>query len=115
MSEELFLDTPAERKERLTILSSLWIVLLLGVPFWWKTTTTERLSLPRAQVAVWQQSAVRLYSLVEIAALINCARLVLSLFRFACMILRICFPQLLLLIAWLMNLLAIQLQPTSPY
>lgn len=49
-----------ERRERQYILSALWAVVLLGLPIWWSTTTTQRLSLPSAQVRAWQDASVGL-------------------------------------------------------
>lgn len=44
-------------KRRVTVLS-FWAVALLGVPYWWKTTTVERLELPRAEIQGWRDRAV---------------------------------------------------------
>ena len=48
----------SERRERQYILSALWAVVLLGLPIWWSTTTTQRLSLPSAQVKAWRDVSV---------------------------------------------------------
>ncbi|ORY92751.1 phosphatidylinositol-glycan biosynthesis class S protein-domain-containing protein [Leucosporidium creatinivorum] len=40
-------DLPSRR----IIVFSFWAILLLGLPFWWYTTTIERLALPKGQVS----------------------------------------------------------------
>lgn len=37
---------------------SFWIVIILGIPFWWKSTSLERLALPRDQVSYWENKIV---------------------------------------------------------
>ncbi|KAG8903955.1 GPI transamidase component [Tulasnella sp. 403] len=42
---------PYQRPQtRLTIVLWYWLVILLGVPLWWKTTSIERLSLPKERM-----------------------------------------------------------------
>lgn len=44
-------------KRRVTVLS-FWAIALLGVPYWWKTTTVERLQLPSTEIQGWRERAV---------------------------------------------------------
>jgi len=48
-------ETSYERKERLWIIASLWSSFLLGLPIWWYTTATQRLSLPTKEVQAWRK------------------------------------------------------------
>lgn len=43
---------PAFQSDRIRrwIVLSYWVVLLLGIPFWWYTTSIERLALPRGRI-----------------------------------------------------------------
>lgn len=43
---------------RRIIVLSFWAILLLGLPFWWYTTTIERLTLPKGQVEAWKSQEV---------------------------------------------------------
>lgn len=43
------------------VVASFWAFVILGVPVWWHTTTTERRALPRAEVAAWKARGVRLH------------------------------------------------------
>jgi Phosphatidylinositol-glycan biosynthesis class S protein len=45
----------AESK-RLWILGSFVLTILLAAPVWWKTTSIERLSLPRSQLKAWREA-----------------------------------------------------------
>ncbi|KAL0075090.1 phosphatidylinositol-glycan biosynthesis class S protein [Phycomyces blakesleeanus] len=36
------------------VVAAFWFVVLLGVPFWWKTTEVYRASLPLAEIDTWQ-------------------------------------------------------------
>ena len=47
---------------RLLIMLSFPLVLLLGVPYWWHTTSITRLPLPEDQIAALENAQVRLYS-----------------------------------------------------
>ncbi|KDE06579.1 hypothetical protein MVLG_03075 [Microbotryum lychnidis-dioicae p1A1 Lamole] len=38
---------------RLVIIASFWAVIVLALPFWWRTTTIERRPLPLAQIEQW--------------------------------------------------------------
>lgn len=52
---------PSERLvTRRAVVVAFWLVILLGVPFWWKATSLERLALPSHEVAQWTAQAVRL-------------------------------------------------------
>lgn len=58
---ELELPPPSPYQDitaRRIIVASFWTVLLLGIPFWWNTTTIERLSLPGNEVQSWVQAGV---------------------------------------------------------
>ncbi|OUM64564.1 hypothetical protein PIROE2DRAFT_51247 [Piromyces sp. E2] len=39
---------------RLHIIGSIWLVFLIGIPIWWKTTEVYRASLPYKEVQKWQ-------------------------------------------------------------
>jgi GPI-anchor transamidase subunit S len=43
---------------RRILVLSFWAILLLGLPFWWHTTTIERLALPKGQVEAWKSQEV---------------------------------------------------------
>ncbi|PFH49350.1 hypothetical protein AMATHDRAFT_147864 [Amanita thiersii Skay4041] len=45
---------------RRSIIASYWLVILLAVPLWWRTTSIERLSLPTSRVASQSESYLRL-------------------------------------------------------
>lgn len=45
-------------KRRRGILLSYWIVILLGIPLWWITTSITRLPLPEARVKSLQEKQV---------------------------------------------------------
>ncbi|OAD68272.1 GPI transamidase GPI17 [Phycomyces blakesleeanus NRRL 1555(-)] len=50
------------------VVAAFWFVVLLGVPFWWKTTEVYRASLPLAEIdtwQTWQASNKKLNKLVE--------------------------------------------------
>ncbi|GJN89101.1 hypothetical protein Rhopal_002075-T1 [Rhodotorula paludigena] len=42
------------RSRRWTV-ASFWVILLLGVPLWWRTTTLERQPLPEARILDWTE------------------------------------------------------------
>lgn len=50
--------TPDIPRRRIIVLS-FWALIILGIPFWWKTTTIERLPLPSAEVEGWVERGVR--------------------------------------------------------
>jgi len=41
-------------QNRLHIIGSIWLVFLIGIPIWWKTTEVYRASLPYKEVQKWQ-------------------------------------------------------------
>ncbi|KAG8987459.1 GPI transamidase component [Tulasnella sp. 427] len=44
-------EPPYQRPDtRLRIVLSYWLIFFLGLPFWWRATSIERLALPRAKV-----------------------------------------------------------------
>lgn len=43
-------DNPSSRR---WILASIWAVVLLGAPLWWKTTALERQPLPEQRIQAW--------------------------------------------------------------
>ncbi|KAF7426157.1 GPI transamidase component [Pleurotus ostreatus] len=45
---------------RRTIIASYWIIIILALPLWWKTTSIERLSLPSSRVRNQASKALRL-------------------------------------------------------
>lgn len=44
---------------RRAVTLAFWAVALLGVPYWWSTTTIERLPLPTTDILTWSHRAVR--------------------------------------------------------
>ena len=50
-------------RERISIIVAFWAVVLIGLPFWWATTTIERLPLPRSEVEHWSSLQVHRLSL----------------------------------------------------
>lgn len=46
LSKLAFESTPVRRR----IIASYWLVILLAIPLWWKTTSIDRLSLPESRV-----------------------------------------------------------------
>lgn len=40
------------------VVFAFWSVVLLGLPFWWKTTEVYRASLPFAEIDEWQTKQV---------------------------------------------------------
>jgi phosphatidylinositol glycan class S len=38
-----------------------WSVVLVGLPFWWKTTEVYRASLPFSEIDEWQANQVNKY------------------------------------------------------
>ena len=60
---------PPERPERILrrryIILSFWaVVLFLGLPVWWKTTTVYRASLPLQQMLDWADGNVCLFHIL---------------------------------------------------
>ena len=51
----LYFERPQVRR---LIIASYWLVILLAVPLWWKTTSIDRLSLPASRVHAEQQRKV---------------------------------------------------------
>ncbi|GAA6059298.1 hypothetical protein JCM10212_006691 [Sporobolomyces blumeae] len=47
---------PVDRRTRRWILASFWAVVLVGVPFWWHTTSLERRPLPVHRIEEWTRS-----------------------------------------------------------
>lgn len=45
---------------RRTIIASYWIIIILALPLWWKTTSIERLSLPSSRVRNQASKELRL-------------------------------------------------------
>lgn len=43
--------TPSSSTERTTIVLAFWLIVLVGLPFWWTTTSIERHALPQRDVA----------------------------------------------------------------
>lgn len=43
---------------RRAVVASFWVIVLIGLPVWWKTTTIERLSLPKGEVESFRISKV---------------------------------------------------------
>jgi phosphatidylinositol glycan class S len=53
-------EKPTERRRRSWIILSFWvIVLFLGIPFWWKTTSIYRAELPVDDMLRWADGKVR--------------------------------------------------------
>jgi len=67
-------EPPPEKPEtiiiRAFVILSFWaIILLLGLPIWWRTTTIYRARLPLDQMMDWADGRVKSLSTVEIIAL----------------------------------------------
>ncbi len=53
-------ESPASIKLRSLVILSFWaIIIAVGVPIWWKTTTIYRASLPLDQMMDWADGRVR--------------------------------------------------------
>ena len=48
---------------RRLILLSYWIIVLIGIPLWWSTTTITRLALPENRVKAQELKPVRIHTL----------------------------------------------------
>lgn len=52
-------EKPENARMRIQVLISFWaIILLLGVPIWWRTTTIYRAPLPLDQMTDWAEGRV---------------------------------------------------------
>lgn len=52
-------ENPADIRRRTYVILSFWlIVLLLGLPIWWKTTTIYRAELPLDEMMAWADGKV---------------------------------------------------------
>ncbi|OSD05225.1 hypothetical protein PYCCODRAFT_1432983 [Trametes coccinea BRFM310] len=56
-------------RTRRLIIASYWVVVLLAIPLWWKTTSIERLSLPTSRVRAQRSKELRFPVNVDIGAL----------------------------------------------
>lgn len=57
-------ETAEHAKRRQLIIVSFWaVVLFLGLPIWWKTTTVYRAALPLQQMLDWSDGKVCDYSI----------------------------------------------------
>jgi len=54
MRKERELYEKHQVSNRLHIIGSIWLVFLIGIPIWWKTTEVYRASLPYKEVQKWQ-------------------------------------------------------------
>src|ERR1700761_2427283 len=45
---------------RRSIIASYWIIIILALPLWWKTTSIERLPLPTSQVYAQAQKKLQI-------------------------------------------------------
>lgn len=53
-------EKPSEQRRRTYIILSFWaLVLLLGLPIWWKTTSIYRAELPLTDMLSWADGKVR--------------------------------------------------------
>ena len=53
-------ETRQEVFTRRAVISAFWlVVILLGLPIWWKTTTVYRANLPLQTMSDWAQGKVR--------------------------------------------------------
>lgn len=58
-------EKPSDIRRRSHIILSFWlIVLCLGLPIWWKTTTIYRADLPLQEMLDWADGKVRNHSLL---------------------------------------------------
>ena len=54
-------EKPSEASRRSYIIFSFWLIILgLGLPIWWKTTTIYRADLPLDRMLQWAEGKVRL-------------------------------------------------------
>ncbi|BGP15870.1 hypothetical protein JCM10213_005644 [Rhodosporidiobolus nylandii] len=61
---------PPDIRTRRIVIAAFWAVVLLGVPFWWTTTTLERRALPAERVRAWEtgwEERIRREGVVESA------------------------------------------------
>ena len=52
---------------RRRIIASYWVVILVALPLWWKTTSIERLGLPASRVKTLDEKEVRLWLILVVA------------------------------------------------
>ena len=52
---------------RRRIIASYWVVILVALPLWWKTTSIERLGLPASRVKTLDEKEVRFWLIVVVA------------------------------------------------
>lgn len=67
-------EKPSDVRRRSYVILSFWlIVLCLGLPIWWKTTTIYRAELPLDEMMEWADGKVRCGSLTQLQS--DCADL----------------------------------------
>lgn len=54
------------------VVFAFWSVVLVGLPFWWKTTEVYRANLPFAEIDAWQTKQVLLLLKKKRDFMINC-------------------------------------------
>lgn len=59
-------EKPSDIRRRSLIISTFWLIILcLGLPIWWHTTTIPRASLPLEDMMDWADGKVRRQSLID--------------------------------------------------
>jgi phosphatidylinositol glycan class S len=54
-------ETPAALQTRFRVIAAFWaVIIFLGFPIWWKTTSIYRASLPIEEMVDWADGKVRL-------------------------------------------------------
>jgi GPI-anchor transamidase subunit S len=67
-------EKPSDIRRRSWVTLSFWLIVLLGVPIWWHTTSIHRAQLPLAEMLGWADGKVgisRLYVRVTSADLLS--------------------------------------------
>ena len=65
---------PQDLSTRRAVVLAFWAVALIGVPYWWSTTTIERRHLPVAQVDAWLRTSVSLVLVSSPRLATDCSR-----------------------------------------